>query len=447
MFSLALRSVRHRPGRFLATLLAAFLGATITMTFNSLHDTAAGAGVDDTSAETLGLTGGVVGGYGTLLVFFAIASTLTVNVRQRADEIHLLRCTGATPAQIKRMVVGEAAVVALVGTLLAMGPALLGGRALVAMFHDTGQVADSVHHVFGPIALLSGFWITLLASVGAAFLAVRRATRAQAGGRAPRGRLRTFGGVAALVGGLGCLSATFAIDATEPALMAAPAYGSILLSLGFAALSPALLRGLLGLFGRPLTVFGGASGYLAVHNMRRRAAQLAGILMPLIVFTGVATATLCMQAVENDALKASGLTKDVEAKNLETLNLVAVGIIVVFACVMLINSLYAATSYRTREFGGQRLAGATPGQVLGTVGAEGLVLTLTGLFFGTVAGLAGIVPFALVRTDGDTVLPDQLPVIWLGISAMAAVATLVTSLATTRRTLRIPAVMAVTAPV
>ena len=64
-------------------------------------------------------------------MFFAIASTLTVNVRQRASELELLRCSGATPAQLKRMVVGEAVVVALVGAALAVGPAMLGGRALL----------------------------------------------------------------------------------------------------------------------------------------------------------------------------------------------------------------------------------------------------------------------------------------------------------------------------
>ncbi|MEK8144423.1 FtsX-like permease family protein [Streptomyces sp. M10(2022)] len=55
----------------------------------------------------MSVSASVVGGYGSLLVFFAIASTLTVNVRQRGEEIHLLRCTGATPAQIRRMVVGR----------------------------------------------------------------------------------------------------------------------------------------------------------------------------------------------------------------------------------------------------------------------------------------------------------------------------------------------------
>ncbi|WP_105969917.1 ABC transporter permease [Streptomyces geranii] len=432
MLTLALRSVRQRPGQFASTLLAAFLGAGVIMTFNSLHDTAGQPGVDSVSAETLSMAAGVVGGYGTLLVFFAVASTLTVNVRRRSVELELLRCSGATPAQIKRMVVGEAVVVALVGALLAVGPAMLGGRALLDMFQDTGQVSRSVDHAFGPVALLSGVDITLLASAGAAFLAVRRTTR-----RAGRhDRVRKFAAWAALLTGGLAVCSTFALSATDAALMAAPAYGAILLSVGCALLSPKLLTGVLDRL--PLT---GASGWLAVRDLRQRAGRLAGILMSLVLFTAVATATLCMQSVESDATAASGLRKSVEAKNLETLNLTVVGIVVVFVCVMLVNSLYAETTYRAREFGQQRLAGATPGQVLGTVAVEGVIVTATGVLLGTAAGLAGIVPFTVVRTD--EVLPGQTLGIWLAVVAVAVAVTLGTSLVTARRVLRTPAVVAV----
>ncbi|MGW0601332.1 FtsX-like permease family protein [Streptomyces sp. NPDC002776] len=432
MFLLAMRSIRQRPGRFLATLLAAFLGAAIIMTFNSLHDTAARDGVDATSAETLTTAASVVGGYGSLLVFFAVASTLTVNVRQRTAELELLRCSGATPGQLRRMVVGEAVAVALVGAVPAVGAAMLGGRALLAVFQDSGQVAGSVGHVFGPVALVTGVGITLLASAGAAFLAVRRATR---GSRRP-GRGRTYLGYAALAAGALSASATFAFSATDEALMAPAVYGAILLSVGFALRAPRLLGGVLDRLAPR-----GASSWLAVRNLRRRLADLAGTLMSLILFTAVSTATLTAQAVESDALAASGAVKSVDAKNLETLNYTVVGIIVVFVCVMLVNSLYAATTYRVREFGQQRLAGATPGQVLGMVGAEGLILTLTGVVCGTLAALAGIIPFTLVRSD--RLLPTEFYGVAAAVIAVAAATTLGTSLVTTRRVLRTPAVAAV----
>lgn len=443
MLSLAVRSIRHRPGRFGATLLCAFLGAVIIMTFHSLHDTAAGDQVDEVSSTTLGTSAGVVGGYGTLLVFFAIASTLTVNVRQRGAELYLLRCTGATPAQVKRMVVGESVAVAVVAWALAIVPAMVGGRMLLDMFQDSGQVAGGVDHVFGPIALSSGLTTILLAAAGAAFLAVRRATRAPAGAGRPGGRLVHRAGYAAVVAGTAGVLTTFALDEDDPALMAPAAYGAILLSIGLALLAPKLLHAVLGGTQGLFTAVAGASGYLTVLNLRQRATQLSSVLMPLVVFIGMATATLYIQTVESDAIEASGAAKSVDDKNLETLNLVVIGIIVAFSCIMLINSLYAATSYRRREFGQQRLAGATSAQVLGTVGVEGLVLTATGVVLGTLAGLAGMIPFTVARTD--EVLPDEGLGLWLVIVAVGAAATLVTSLGTAHRALATPAVEAVAA--
>ncbi|MET4925504.1 FtsX-like permease family protein [Streptomyces sp. PSRA5] len=441
MFSLAMSSIRRRPGRFIATLLSTFLGAVVIMTFSSMLDTAAAPGIDSVSKEPITTAANVVGGYGALLVFFAIASTLTVNVRQRGEEIALLRRSGATPAQIKRMVVFEAAAVGIIGTLLAIVPAMIGGQQLLNVFKDTGQVADGVDHVFGPIALSLGATITVLASVGAAFLAVRRATKEAAGGRKSRGRAKNFAGVAALLLGAGTVSTTFAMDKTDVALMAAPGYGAILLAAGFAILSPALLRILLGVLSGPLTLLTGASGYLTIHNMRQRAAQLSSVLMPLILFISISSAILYMQVIENDAAKAAGLTRSSDDKSIQTLNYVIAGIIVVFACIMLVNSLYAATTYRTREFGQQRLTGATPGQVLGMIGLESLILTVFGVFFATLSAFAGIVSFSAVRTD--TAIPDQSLGIWLAVVGIGAAATMVTSVGTAYRGLRTPAVEAV----
>ncbi|MFD9866732.1 FtsX-like permease family protein [Streptomyces niveus] len=442
MFTLAMSSIRRRPGRFIATLLSTFLGAAVIMTFSSMHDTAAAPGVDSLSKEPITVAANVVGGYGALLVFFAIASTLTVNVRQRGEEIALLRRSGATPAQIKRMVVVEAAAVGIIGTLLAIVPAMIGGEQLLGVFKDTGQVADGVDHVFGPIALSFGAAITLLASVGAAFLAVRRAAREAAGGRKSRGRAKIFAGFAALLLGVGAVGSTFAMDKTDVALMAAPGYGAILLAAGFAILSPALLRLLLGALSGPLTLLAGASGYLTVHNMRQRATQLSSVLMPLILFISIASAIFYMQIIENDAAEAAGLTRSSDDKSIQTLNFVIAGIIVIFACIMLVNSLYAATTYRTREFGQQRLSGATPGQVLGMIGLESLILTVFGVFFATLSALAGIVSFSIVRTD--TAVPDQSLTIWLAVVGIGAAATILTSVGTAYRGLRTPAVEAVT---
>ena len=87
------------------------------------------------------------------------------------------------------------------------------------------------------------------------------------------------------------------------------------------------------------------------------------------------------------------------------------------------------------------LEGGTTNLVLTHRGRTSGRLYRTGLFFGTVAALAGIIPFTVVRTD--SVLPGQGLGIWLAVVSVAAAATLGTSLVTARRVLRTPAVAAV----
>ncbi|WP_031081540.1 FtsX-like permease family protein [Streptomyces sp. NRRL WC-3549] len=101
----------------------------------------------------------------------------------------------------------------------------------------------------------------------------------------------------------------------------------------------------------------------------------------------------------------------------------------------------AATAHRRAEFGRQRLAGATPRQVLGAVGVEASALTLTGLLLGTAAGAAGAIPFIMVRTG--QVLPGEGPGSWPAVVTVAVAVTLGTTLGTTRTTPRTQAVDAV----
>jgi hypothetical protein len=72
------------------------------------------------------------------------------------------------------------------------------------------------------------------------------------------------------------------------------------------------------------------------------------------------------------------MAKGADERSIETLNFVVVGMIAVFAAIMPVNTLVAATIQRRREFGRHRLVGSTPPQVLGMVSVEGAVLTAVG---------------------------------------------------------------------
>src|SRR5882757_2243254 len=99
---LAIASVRHRRGGFVASFVSVFLGAAIVMAFASMLDTAGGPGVAYSDKTALTIVASVGGGWGAISVAFAVGTTLSVAARQRAGELALLRSVGATPGQVTR---------------------------------------------------------------------------------------------------------------------------------------------------------------------------------------------------------------------------------------------------------------------------------------------------------------------------------------------------------
>ncbi|WP_344900630.1 FtsX-like permease family protein [Actinomadura meridiana] len=449
MFRLAISSVRKRTGAFVASFLAMFLGSAILMGFASMLDTAEAGDATGTARETLSIMANVVGGWGLLLVVFAVTSTLTLSVRQRAAEMALLKSVGATPAQLGRMIVGEAAGLALVAALLGIVPGMLIGRGLLGMLHDTNQVPADIGYSFGPMALSMGIGITLVSAVGAALITARRTTRVRVTesltaaavdtGRLSKKRI-VFAVIFLLVAVQEAVVTITVMDGKGSDAMATSGQADILAAIGLALLAPAIMRRVTALVAGPLRLFGGAAGGLAADTMRRRTSALASAVTPIILFVSTAVGTLFLQATENAAMDASGLAKTNEQKNIETLNFVVIGMVVLFTAIMLVNTLVAATAHRRREFGQTRLAGATPGQVLGGVAVESAVLTITGVVVGTIASVFTIVPFGLARSDSAT--PDGSVWTYLGVVALAAVLTGATAYAATRRAVRVPAVEA-----
>ncbi|MCO8270499.1 ABC transporter permease [Actinoplanes sp. TRM 88003] len=432
MIAVALRNLRHRPGGFIATFLSAFLGAALIMAFASLIDTA--TGVDAASNESLVTTAGVGGGWCLVIVAFAVTSTLTLAVRQRDQQIALLRSVGATGPQVRRMIVGEALLVALLAAAVAVPVGWLLGRVLVKLLHNTGQVASTIDPAFGVTALSAGFGVTLLGSLAAAFATARR-TSAH-GRKKQRPLLRRIGAGLFLLIGTNCaiLTATLmdgkGIDAMQTAGQA-----GIWASIGLALLAPELLRLVTAALGPVVRLFG-APGELALRGPR-----LSAAVMPVLLFTGIATGTVYMQGIEDRA--AVGQIEPDYAQDIQTLNYVVVGMITLFVAIMLVNTLIAATTHRRREFAQQRLAGATRGQVTAMVALEGVLITATGVLGGLLASLFTILPFGSARAD--RIWPDASPAAFGIVAAIAVVLTASAVVQTTRRTLHGPATTAVRA--
>jgi putative ABC transport system permease protein len=444
MLGLALRTLRYRTGGFAASFIATLLGATILMTFTSMLDTALGDNVDSDTMASLIIVSSVAGGWCLIIVFFAVVSTLTLSVRQREGEMALLKSVGATPGQINRMIVTESGLIAAVAAMLAVAPSIGLGRLLWQLLANTGQISPGVSYRFGFFAVTAGLGVTLLAAMAAALFAARRVTRmrareaitAAASERPGLGLLRISAALFLIASGLTCGMLTILLyrDAGADAMQTA-GQASIWTAAGFALLSPVLLRMVTGFLARPLERAGGAGGYLAVRNLRRRSHQLGGALMPVILFTGISMGTIVMQSIENRA--SDGTFPTWLERNIEMLNFMIVGMIALFSAIMLVNTLVAAGVYRREEFNRQRLAGAVPGQVLGTVAAETVVITLTGVVAGVISALTTAIPYSIVRTGA--LLPDAPVIIWPAIAITAVSLTFATTMATARFALRIPA--------
>ncbi len=429
MSTLAWRSLRHRRTAFTATFLAVLLGTALTGSFATLIATAGGP-VSDVDAETLVIMGAVVGGWGALIVLFSVASTVGITVRQRAAEIGLLRTVGATPRQARRMIRTEVLLVGLVAAAGGAAIAVPGGKALLELVKG-GLVDESVAYDAGlaPVAAATG---VLVVSMIAAGIAGRRATRGPATlviaeANAESGRMRWYRVTAALLilaYGLGTAVVTIAItaDSDDPyAAMMTSGSSSILVGLGLALLAPALLRWGAVLL-RP--VLGrGAVGHLAAYNTSRRAHLLAGVLGPVVVLAAAAIGIVMLVGIDGRTLDESALPEG-ESETITLLNNVVVGMICLFAAIMVVNAIVAVVSDRRRELDRLRLLGATPGQVRGSVVAEAAVVAVVGVVLGGLASLVTVVPFAIARDEG--VVPDgQLwlpPLILAGTAALTLVA-------------------------
>ena len=446
MTGLAWRSLRARRAAFLATGCSVLLGTAVLLAFLSLLGTGLADGTSAADRETLTTMAGVVGGWAVVIVVFSVGSMLGLAVRRRAEEFSLLRTLGTTRGQVRRLVLGEAVTVAVLCAAAGVLPGWLLGRVVLAAVRAADMVAPDVEHRMGWLSVGAALAAMLLSAVLAGLLAARSATRgsAQEGLTASRGspgrmgRWRIAGGLLLLAAGANysvlALTVADPDDPYEAMSLAGPA--SVFWSVGLAVFAPVLLRATAtGLAPGVRRVSRGVPTHLALAHTQRRSHQLGGVLSPVLILVGGATGTLYLMQIENStALRPD----DVEADAIELLNYLVVGMIAVFAAIMVVNGTVAAIADRRREFAQQRLAGATRAELTATVSIEAAVLVVTALLFGGLAALGTVVPFSLVKAD--RLLAGSGPEWFLAVAAVAATVAVGTAALGTRRGTAGPAV-------
>ncbi|PWV58081.1 FtsX-like permease family protein [Nocardiopsis sp. L17-MgMaSL7] len=130
--------------------------------------------VTDTSVGVFGALSVFVG-LAALCAVVIVSSTFRILLARRAAELALLRCVGAAPSQVKRLVLLEAACIGLVGGVLGVAIGLAVSLTLVTAARSAGLVAAPF--VSAPAGLLACVALAVICTIVAALPAARAAGR------------------------------------------------------------------------------------------------------------------------------------------------------------------------------------------------------------------------------------------------------------------------------
>lgn len=275
-----------------------------------------------TGSEALVSLAGVFGAMALMVSLFGVASMLALSVRQRHRELALLRAVGGTPGQVRSLVLGETLILATVAALVAILPGRWLGAFILQGLIDAEVVTEGVRFHLGWIPTLIAVASALLAALGGAYVAGRRAasirpTQALADAGLPERRPIGVGGVLVgvclLAGGTALAIVTMtALSGLYASATGMPA--AIVWAIGLAAISPLLTRPLAAALQWPLRALTGQPGRLAMLNARASIDRTAAVVAPVVVLCGTATGVLYMQSTDREAALqayADGLKPDV----------------------------------------------------------------------------------------------------------------------------------------
>ena len=255
-------------------------------------------GDDRGRAEAIGVAGAriklvllssIFGGLALIVMAILLATIVGLAVEQRHRELALLRTIGATPRQVRRLVVRATTRPALVAALAgaAAGPAL--AKLLFARLRDGGVVPEVLALRQSGIGVAAGVLGALLIARVAAGLAARKAARARFGAALGEveelpGTLHPARRLAAYVCVAGAATCGAVTLFMSPENAAATGGGTALAgALACALLAPRLIERLTS-----KVTPAGVPAQLAVLNVRARAHRNAALVIPVILVASIA---------------------------------------------------------------------------------------------------------------------------------------------------------------
>jgi putative ABC transport system permease protein len=226
---------------------------------------------------------------GLFTTVFVVGSTFALATSERRREIALLRTIGAATGQVRRLVLGEAALIGLVGGLVGAGLGIAASPVLRMLLLKLDvqppdlQVGISAWPLLVAVSIgiavaLIGAWIP---ARSAATVAPIEALLDAAVERRPMTTLRWLTGLASLIGGLGVTvpTATAATDSRVNTAVAA----AMLLILAAALLTPIFVGPIAGLVTWPFTRRSRSAASMLIRaelttGTRRAAATVAPVI-------------------------------------------------------------------------------------------------------------------------------------------------------------------------
>lgn len=330
MFSLSRQTVsRHRSlyaGSFVALAVGVFLlglAATATAATVAYHGpatskinvmTLGGDGAEprlvkvatsDADVSGLQTVLGLVGTISGFITIFVIASTFAFAVAARRRELGLLRLIGATPRQIRRMVLGEALVVALAASITGAVLAQLATPLLLrkASYTELAPVRLEPASPWLPlaIAVAAGLVVAMLGARSAA----RRAGRVgaidalrEAALEPPRiGPVRVVFGLLFMAGSI--MMPSLIRPSTGEGVVPLSMFTPMVMVIGLTLLAPLVVPWIGRLWALPLVAWTQVSGRLACSNVvasPRRSASLAAPILSISAIAGPMVLSLSFAA-------------------------------------------------------------------------------------------------------------------------------------------------------
>ncbi|WP_353945248.1 ABC transporter permease [Streptomyces sp. HUAS MG91] len=251
---------------------------------------------------------------------FVVASLLALATGMRRREIGLLRTLGAAPAQIRRMILGEAAVVGLLGSVAGCAAGVAATPLLRALLDGLDVAPPDLRISVAGWPLLTATAIGVGVSVIAAWSASRKAARVapvealldSGSGDRAMGRGRWLSGLAALaVGVLLAVGTAFssADDRVNKAIFA-----TTTLIVAAALLTPVLVGPVARLLTAPFARSAGAGPVLVRAELTANPRRAASLVAPVIAAVGFAVLlsgmveTMRVAYPAGEALKVKGQT-------------------------------------------------------------------------------------------------------------------------------------------